>query len=101
MTDVDVGIPFVLALRLLLWKLGGPVPKILVNGRSVLSKSLSVPDRYRVDARLTADYEIYKHSSYGTVTLGTEVLYNRDSRPLTATQKQTDVNVSFNVGYTF
>ena len=95
-SDLEVEWPL-----MLMWKLAGPAPKILVTGRAVLSKSLSVSDRYRLDARLAVDYEIYKHSSYGTLTLGTQVLYNRDSKPITAAQKQKDLNVSFNIGYTF
>jgi hypothetical protein len=41
------------------------------------------------------------HKTYGTVTLGSEILYSTDTRPPGGGSKTKDFNVSFNVGYSF
>jgi hypothetical protein len=95
-SDTQVELPL-----MLLWDLGGPAPRIRVSGRSGLFKSLSVNDRYRLDVRLEVDYEVFTHSAYGSITIGSQILFNGDSRPLTEAQKKKDVNTSVNIGYTF
>jgi hypothetical protein len=95
-SDVQAELPLMVG-----WRLGFPVPKLSAEGRTTLFRSFSVSDRYRIDSRTAIDYELYNHSAYGTVTFGAQVLYSRDSKPLTDSQKQKDLNVSLTLGYTF
>ena len=41
------------------------------------------------------------HKTYGTVTLGSEILYSTDTKPPGGGTKTRDFNVSFNIGYSF
>lgn len=78
------------------FKLGIITPKLELSGMAIIFGSLSVPNRIRLDDRISLTYEAIKD-----FTIGLQGLYNYDTDPISIGQSKQDLNISVTLGLKF